>query len=326
MKSVIAYGILAFFVSLIVAKPIIRYLKTIGLVVKDMNKQNKPLVPISGGLVVFSGIVVSVFAYIFVQTFIFKRQLYFVEIFAFLTTIFLITFIGLIDDLLIKKSKIASAGLKQWQKPLLTLIASIPFIVTNAGVTRMTLPFIGTIDFGLLYPLVLVPIGVVGASNMVNMLAGYNGLEAGLGIIYFGMLGAYAYVHEIYIAALICFVLVGSLLAFLIFNFYPAKILPGDSLTYLLGASLASVAILGNMEKAALICAIPFFIEFLLKARSKFKADSYGYFKQGKIFSKYKKIYSLPHIFARTGKFNELQIVLFCWLVELVFASLVWIV
>jgi len=326
MKSVIAYGILAFFVSLIVAKPIIRYLKTIGLVVKDMNKQNKPLVPISGGLVVFSGIIVSVFAYIFVQTFIFKRQLYFVEIFAFLTTIFLITFIGLIDDLLIKKSKIASAGLKQWQKPLLTLIASIPFIVTNAGVTRMSLPFIGTIDFGLLYPLVLVPIGVVGASNMVNMLAGYNGLEAGLGIIYFGMLGAYAYVHEIYIAALICFVLVGSLLAFLIFNFYPAKILPGDSLTYLLGASLASVAILGNMEKAALICAIPFFIEFLLKARSKFKADSYGYFKQGKIFSKYKKIYSLPHIFARTGKFNELQIVLFCWLVELVFASLVWIV
>ncbi len=326
MKSVIAYGILAFFVSLIVAKPIIRYLKTIGLVVKDMNKQNKPLVPISGGLVVFSGIIVSVFAYIFVQTFIFKRQLYFVEIFAFLTTIFLITFIGLIDDLLIKKSKIASAGLKQWQKPLLTLIASIPFIVTNAGVTRMSLPFIGTIDFGLLYPLVLVPIGVVGASNMVNMLAGYNGLEAGLGIIYFGMLGAYAYVHEIYIAALICFVLVGSLLAFLIFNFYPAKILPGDSLTYLLGASLASVAILGNMEKAALICAIPFFIEFLLKARSKFKADSYGYFKQGKIFSKYKKIYSLPHIFARTGKFNELQIVLFCWLVELVFASLIWIV
>ena len=326
MKSVIAYGILAFFVSLIVAKPIIRYLKTIGLVVKDMNKQNKPLVPISGGLIVFSGIIVGIFAYIFVQTFIFKGQLYFVEIFAFLTTIFLITFIGLIDDLLIKKSKIASAGLKQWQKPLLTLIASIPFVVTNAGVTKMSLPFIGTIDFGLLYPLVLVPIGVVGASNMVNMLAGYNGLEAGLGIIYFGMLGAYAYVHEIYIAALICFVLVGSLLAFLIFNFYPAKILPGDSLTYLLGASLASVAILGNMEKAALICAIPFFIEFLLKARSKFKADSYGYFKQGKIFSKYKKIYSLPHIFARTGKFNEWQIVLFCWLVELVFASLIWIV
>ena len=75
-----------------------------------------------------------------------------------------------------------------------------------------------------------------------------------------GMLGIYAYVNERHVATLIAFLSVAALLAFLIYNKFPAKILPGDSLTYLLGGALASVAILGNMEKAALIVSIPFFM------------------------------------------------------------------
>ena len=39
------------------------------------------------------------------------------------------------------------------------------------------------IELGLVYPLIIIPLGVVGASATFNFLAGYNGLEARQGII-----------------------------------------------------------------------------------------------------------------------------------------------
>jgi len=38
----------------------------------------------------------------------------------------------------------------------------------------------GAVDWGIFYPLAIIPIGIVGAANAYNMLAGYNGLEAGM--------------------------------------------------------------------------------------------------------------------------------------------------
>ncbi|MDD5133671.1 MAG: glycosyl transferase family 4 [Candidatus Nanoarchaeia archaeon] len=326
MRVILICAVLSFLLMLFSAKYVIRFLKKINLIVKDMNKKDKPLVPISGGLMVLGGMVFSFLIFIFIQTFIYSNQPYVVNIFAVLTTLLLITLVGFIDDLLIHKSKIESSGLRQWQKPLLTLFASIPLIVVNAGNTNMTLPFLGQIGWGLFYPLILIPIGVVGAANMVNMLAGFNGLEAGLGLVYTGMLAIYAYFNNSYLGTLIATVTFFSLIVFYYYNRYPAKVFPGDSLTYLLGASLACIAIIGNLEKAALICSIPFFIEFILKARGKFKVKSYGYYKDGKVKSYYDKIYSIPHIFTRTGKFTEKQVVFFCILIELFFSSLIWLV
>lgn len=174
--------------------------------------------------------------------------------------------------------------------------------------------------------MVLVPLGFIGATNMVNLLAGFNGSEAGMGLVYTGMLGLYAFLNGSYVASALAFSTFSALLVFFYYNKYPAKILPGDSLTYLLGAVIACIAIVGNMEKAALIASIPFIIEFILKARSKFKAQSYGFYKDGRVQSKYEKIYSIPHILTRTGKFTEKQVSLFMIGIELFFASLIWVV
>ena len=238
----------------------------------------------------------------------------------------MITLVGFVDDLLIK-SKEESSGLKQWQKPLLTLTAAIPLMVVNAGATAMWIPILGRTDLGILYPLLLIPIGVIGAANMVNMLAGINGLETGMGIIYTGMLGLYAYTNGSETAALIALLIFSSLIAFFIFNKYPAKILPGDSLTYLLGGSIAVIAIIGNIEKAAIIASIPFFIEFILKWKSKFKAKSYGYYHKGKIKSHHrKKVYSLVHLLTRKGTHTEKQITTFFIILELIFCLLIWVI
>lgn len=317
------------FIVVFISTPIwIRYLKRVGLVVPDKNKKGAPKVPLSGGLVVISGLLAGLMFYIFVQIFYYDKggQGSLVYTFAALTTILLITFIGFLDDLIINKHIGASTGLKKWQKPLLTLLTAVPLMVVKAGTTVFYLPFFGQVDAGILYPFLFVPIGIVGASNMINMLGGYNGLETGMGIVYIGMLSIYAYSNQRFAAAAVGTIVFAALLAFYYYNKYPARIFPGDSLTYLLGATLVSIAILGNIEKAALICSIPFFIEAVLKARSGFKAQSYGYLKNGRIHSLYKKIYSIPHILAIKGKFTEKQIVYFCIAIELFFSSLIWVI
>ena len=320
-------AVLAFIVTYIATNWLIRYLRRINLVDKDMNKKNTPLVPRSGGLSVMSGIFIGSMFYIFIQTFYYHYTSTLIYLLASLISIVMITFVGFLDDMLIKGSKDSYTGLKQWQKPLLTLSAAVPLMVVNAGVTTMALPILGRIDLGLIYPLIFIPLGVVGAANMVNMLAGFNGVEVGMGIVYTGMLGLYAFINHREAAAVIALIALFSLIAFYFYNKYPAKILPGDSLTYLLGGVIAVIAIIGNIEKAAIVASIPFFIEFILKLRSKFKAKSYGYYKNRKIMSYHNnKVYSLPHLFTRTGKYTEKQIFWFMILIELIFSSLIWVI
>ncbi len=319
-------------VVLLMTPWLIRYLRKIGLVVKDMNKESTPLVPLSGGMAVLAGVLAGIMSFIFFRTFFpnLKGTLILdngtlAVLFAGVLTIIIITFVGFIDDLVIKSNHESSSGLKQWQKPLLTLAAAVPLMVVGAGHTTMAVPLLGEVNFGMIYPLVIIPLGVVGAANMVNMLAGLNGVESGMGLVYMGSLGLYAFVNQSYIGSLIALIIFSSLLGFYYFNRFPARILPGDSLTYLLGAGIACIAILGNIEKAALVVAIPFFIEFLFKSRSKFKAQSYGYCHNGKIKSKYTRIYSLTHLFMKGG-YTEKQIVYFLIGIEVIFSSLIWLV
>lgn len=324
---------IAFLATYFLTPWFINYLKAIGLIVKDQNKESKPLVPISGGLAVLCGFILGIFALIFINVFLPKVSDNLLSssdinlIFASLCSMFIIVLVGLIDDLLIKKDKDASMGLNQWQKPLLTLFAAVPLMVVNAGDHTMALPFFGTVSLGWIYVLILIPIGVIGASNMVNMLGGFNGLETGLGIVYLGTLGIFAFVNGSSVAGTIALVMVGALAAFLFYNASPAKVFPGNSLTYLLGATVLVVAVIGNIEKAAVFVSIPFFIEFFLKLRGNFKKQSYGYGKKGKVFNTYgKEIYSIPHIFTRTGRFTERQAVFFTIMIELFFCLLVWFI
>lgn len=320
--------LVAFLASFWCVPRLIKYLKRINLVVQDVHKEGKPLVPRSGGLAVAIGFMAGIMVFLFCFTFFVHNTPWLNKessqfLFASILTIFIITFVGFMDDLLMVKG---GFGLRQWQKPLLTLVAAVPLMVVNAGTSKLIVPFYGHVEFGLLYPLLFVPIGIVGAANMVNLLAGFNGLETGLGLIYLGSLGSFAYVHERYLAFIIASLAFAALLGFHIYNKYPAKILTGDSLTYLLGAVLATIAIIGNIEKAAIIISIPFFIEFFLKLRGKFKKQTIGYMKKEKLYSQYKEIYSLPHIFTRTGKFTEKQVVYFMYAIQAVFAVLIWFV
>lgn len=274
-------SMLASFITVFFITPyFIRFLKAAGIVGLDLQKRDRPQLATSGGICVAFGVLAGLLAYIGFQTFIFGAHVWLIPLLAVTSSVLIVMFVGLLDDLNVKSTRVNTkeghdirVGVPQWMKPLLTLPAAIPLMVISAGATTMTIPFVGPVDFGIIYPLLLIPIGIVGASNMVNLLAGFNGLETGMGIVYFLGLGISALLNDRIAGAVTFLVTVTALIGFIRYNWYPARILPGDSLTYLLGAIVASGVIVGNMEKNGIIVMLPFIIEFFLKLRVKFNAS-----------------------------------------------------
>ena len=88
-----------------------------------------------------------------------------------------------------------------------------------------------------------------------------------------------------------------ALLGFLIYNYYPAKVFPGDALTLTLGGLIAIIAIFGNFEKIAVFFFIPYILEIILKFRGKLRKYSFGKPDgEGGLNLRYDKVYSLNHV------------------------------
>ncbi len=298
----------------------IRKAKARGFVGKDLHKQDKREVAEMGGIVVIFSAVLAILVYIAFDTFYYSNSNSITEVLAAIASILIATIIGMIDDLLGWRT-----GIRQSKKVLLTFLIPVPLMVINAGQNTMAFPFLGTIDIGLLYPLLIIPIGMIGASNAFNMLAGYNGLEAGMGVVILSTLGLIAYSNGNTVAAVIAVTTISALLALLYFNKYPAKVFPGDTLTYPIGAIVAIVAIVGNMEKSAVMLFSLYYIEFLLKARGKLRAQSFAKLLDDGSLAVRDKVYSIPHIailFLRKikGKAYEYEVVVVVMLLQGVIA------
>jgi UDP-N-acetylglucosamine--dolichyl-phosphate N-acetylglucosaminephosphotransferase len=297
----------------------------VGLMGADMNKPGKPLVAEMGGVPLVFGFVMGLLLYIGMITFL-NKSTEFVDIMATLCTILMLAIIGMIDDFFGWKK-----GLKQWQKPLLTLLAAMPLMVINAGNSTMVLPIVGEVNWGIFYPLFIIPIGIVVASNAFNMIAGYNGLEAGMGIIILSYLGYVAYRTNHRSSTILAFCMTGALIAFIYFNWYPARIFPGDTLTYGVGGLIASVAILGDMQRIAVILFIPYFLDFLLALRKRFKAEAFAKVNSdGSLEIPYDRIYHLVHlaliiIKKFKGVVYEKDVVLSVLSLEIVIVCITWL-
>ncbi len=279
--------LLGFFLTLFFTPIWIKRAKKAGLVGKDVHKIEKNGITEAGGVSVVFGFILGTLSYIAIKTFYFKDITHLIEIFALLNVILIISFIGLIDDILGWK-----IGLTKKTRIFFLVFAAIPLIVINAGESTMM-----NINFGLLYPLFLIPLGIVGASATYNFLAGYNGLETSQGILILSALSLITYFTGSNWLSLISLIMVSCLMAFYIFNKYPAKVFPGDILTYSIGALIAIIAILGYIEKIAVFFFIPYIIETGLKLRGKLRKESFAKVdKDGSLEMPYKKFYGLEHI------------------------------
>ena len=283
----------SFFITLFVIPVWIKKAKQINLLWDDMHKIHSKKVPGSGGLIVFLGFIFGVLIFIAYRVFYLKTQDFLIEILASLLLVSFLAGIGLIDDLLGWQK----GGLSKRSRIIMIALASISLMVINAGKSDIVIPIIGQINFGILYPLVLIPVGIIGAATTFNFLAGYNGLEAGQGALIILALSVVAFFTGNSWLAVLGLCMTAALVAFLLYNFYPAKVFPGDVITYSIGGLIAVVAILGNFEKIAIFFFLPYIIEFVLKARGKLTKQSFGKpQKDGSLDLRYNKIYGLEHL------------------------------
>ncbi|MCE4629165.1 MAG: glycosyl transferase family 4 [Desulfurococcales archaeon] len=240
--------------------------------VPDKNKLGYPKASAAGGTFTLASITLGLLTFEIMRIYLHGSEFYKPEIMALALMASLSTLLGFVDDvlsLLSYSKETAVSGLSPKTRVLLMAPISLPLVAIKAGYSKLDVPFIGVVDLGIAYPLVAVPIGVIGASNAFNMLAGYNGLEAGMGILLLLSALLVGIVKGLDLVILASLIGIAAILGFLYYNKYPAKTFPGNSFTYGIGAYYAGIVILGNFEKIGVAVFLLYFIEFFLYIRSK---------------------------------------------------------
>ncbi len=315
----------AFAATFLLIPFLIRKLGFAGFVGVDLNKVAKrfskteleklkrtgfrglPVVPRAGGIAMVFGYCTAILLSLWLLP---VQQLPF--LLAGLLAVCLVSMIGIIEDFL---------PVRQLWRMFLPVFAALPLIFIGAGNPVMTLPFFGEVNFGLFYFIILVPVGVIAASNLVNLLAGFNGIEAGTGAVIAAALFSIAYMRGEQEAAFLAAALLGVCLAFLFFNWFPARIFPGNSGTYLVGGAVAATVIIGNMEKAGVIVLAPQIIEFFFKATNWFRAENFGVLQRDGTLKHEGPTGSLTHLAMRL-RLTEPQITVLFVGVQVVFGVL----
>jgi UDP-GlcNAc:undecaprenyl-phosphate GlcNAc-1-phosphate transferase len=158
----------------------------------------------------------------------------------------LICLLGMVDDIW---------GLS----PSLKLVGQVACaaVPVSAGLTidHVTLPFLGVGDLGAAqYPVSI--LWFVAIVNMINFTDGMDGLAAGItgiGATAFAVIAASLGRAD---PAILAASLAGACVAFLVFNFHPARVFMGDSGSMLLGFLIAGVSISGVLKTTATVAVL----------------------------------------------------------------------
>lgn len=178
--------------------------------------------------------------------------------------------IGFLDDFISLRRK-TNRGLTQFQKILLQLIVALVFYVLfrqyTAGDSYLRISALG-IDWNLgWFYGVFILFLLVGSSNAVNLTDGLDGLAGGLSAIAFLAFGLIAmgswWIEGNSDMGIFCFILMGSIMGFLVYNSNPAKVFMGDTGSLTLGATMATIAILTSHELSLAVIGGVFVIETL---------------------------------------------------------------
>lgn len=177
--------------------------------------------------------------------------------------------IGLLDDLInLRGSGKGTAGLSARRKlAFITLVAILGglYFYTKLDYSTIFVPFMGGsegMDITLNWLLVPVfTLVIVGTANSVNQTDGLDGLAGGVLVNAFSAYALIAFLQGNFGIAGFCSTIVGTLLAYLWFNIYPARFMMGDVGSFALGTALAVVAMLTDTVMLLPIIGIVFVFE-----------------------------------------------------------------
>ncbi len=170
--------------------------------------------------------------------------------------------IGFVDDY-IKLIMKRNLGLTSRQKFMAQLGLGVVFylvLLFTGFNNQLNLPWVGNVSLSYLYGAFAV-FWLVGFSNATNLTDGIDGLLATTSIIAYGGYAYIAYLQQEFGVMLFFFFIIGGLTGFLFFNRKPAQIFMGDVGSLALGAGLATMSILLNVEWTLLLIGIIFVIE-----------------------------------------------------------------
>lgn len=219
---------LAFLVT-VLATPLVKNLAIkLGAVdLPNNRKVHQNIMPRLGGLAIFIGFFISFFLFLPLNQ---------VSIGLMLGSIIIVTF-GMLDDVY---------GLPAMAKVAGQLLAAVTVILFGIQMEFVFVPFILADNWTLGWlaiPFTL--LWLVGITNAVNLIDGLDGLAAGVSAIATIVMLIMAIMKGEQFVAIYCVILLGAIIGFLLFNFYPAKIFMGDTGSLFLGFNLAAISILG---------------------------------------------------------------------------------
>lgn len=267
-KSVLALmiGFMASVVLGLILIPWLRKLKVgqkTSIFVKAHAKKSGT--PTMGGLIFTLSTIITIFA-----LFIMGKMNISSNLLIILFVFFGYGLIGFVDDFMKVKYKSNERGLTRLQKFLAQVVIAVLFFyvyIRNGSNPEIEIYALKIkFNLGFMYGFFILFM-LVGTSNAVNLTDGLDGLAAGLSaiaILVYGMIAWNSGWLEGYDdVAVFCFILVGGLLGFLVYNSYPAKVFMGDTGSLALGAVLATLAILTHRELSLIIVGGVFVIETL---------------------------------------------------------------
>lgn len=266
MKMIIVTMISIFF-SFIIGLILIPYLRKkkknqiLSVYLSDRHK-NKSSTPTMGGIIFIIPPIIIMIVLLLMDKISLSYNLFIV-----IFTFFSYGMIGFIDDYLIIKRH-NNKGLSESAKLFLQIVcATIIFYLFLKGGNEPLIwlhTFNIKINVGWLYGIFILLV-LTSSSNAVNLTDGLDGLAGGLAAIAFFTLGIITlntgWLEGYIEISIFIFSLIGSLISFLLFNSYPAKIFMGDTGSLALGACMGIIAILTRHEILLIVIGIVFVLE-----------------------------------------------------------------
>ncbi|MCR6719080.1 MAG: undecaprenyl/decaprenyl-phosphate alpha-N-acetylglucosaminyl 1-phosphate transferase [Chitinophagaceae bacterium] len=235
-KNALISFVTAFTVTLISIPPIIALIRKYHLFdVPNERKEHQAPIPTMGGIAIFLGMLASLLLW-------FPFQYENAQV-AFFFSVIILFGLGVMDDL-----RDLSAKYK------FIIQIGLAFLVALAGIRITSLEgLLGIYEIPLFSQYFLTILGIVGITNAYNLIDGIDGLAGGLGFMSLMTLGLFLTIVGDSNTALIAFTMSGGLIAFLYFNFNPARIFMGDTGSLVLGFVVAVLSIrLLQVNQAAL--------------------------------------------------------------------------
>lgn len=246
--------------------PLLRRLHIGQMVSREINERHlqKEGTPTMGGIIFIFPVILSLIL-LYINGSINLSYNIIILVFVFLAYAIL----GGVDDFLKVKFK-NNAGISIVTKFLVQMIIALIFFylfMRSGGSSTLKFTALNlVIPLGWMFGLFILFL-LVGTTNAVNITDGLDGLAGGLSAIAFLAYGIISWncgwlegYQEI---AIFCFLIVGALLGFLIYNSHPARVFMGDLGSLALGGALATIAILTRHELSLAIIGGVFVIETL---------------------------------------------------------------